>query len=40
MLRRRAAPLIAKHGLGGDHRPFRSAPPTPVPAVEPELTLF
>src|ERR1700761_7679473 len=32
MLRARAAPLIAKHRLAGDHRPFAQAPP----AVEPE----
>lgn len=40
MLRRRAAPLVAKYGLTGDHRPFRSAPPIAAPVAEPELTLF
>ncbi|WP_167102869.1 Rv2578c family radical SAM protein [Mycobacterium sp. DL592] len=40
MLRRRAAPIVAKHGLSGDHRPFRSAAPAPVSVAEPELTLF
>jgi hypothetical protein len=38
MLRERAAPLIAKHGLAGDHRPF---PQLPEAAPEPaEPTLF
>jgi DNA repair photolyase len=32
MLRARVAPLIAKHGLTGDHRPFSQLPE----AVEPE----
>jgi hypothetical protein len=39
MLRERAAPLIAKHGRAGDHRPLTPAPK----AVEPEAvqaTLF
>jgi hypothetical protein len=39
MLRQRAAPLIAKHRLTGDQRPFRQA----AKAVEPEVvqpTLF
>jgi len=40
MLRRRAAPLVAKHRLAADHRPFASAPPAPAPAAQPELTLF
>ena len=41
MLRRRAAPLIAKHRLARDHRPFTSAAPTPTaPAAEPQPTLF
>jgi len=41
-LRARAAPLIAKHRLAGDHRPFRQAPQAPG-AVAPEAvqpTLF
>ncbi len=40
MLRERAAPLIAKHRLAGDQRPF---PQAPDPAVTPEpeqATLF
>lgn len=40
MLRQRAAPLIAKHGLAGDHRPFTqagSAAPVPEPVQQ---TLF
>ncbi|MGH3638384.1 MAG: Rv2578c family radical SAM protein [Mycobacterium sp.] len=39
-LRERAAPLISKHGLTGDHRSFRSVPPaeqTVVPLPEPTL---
>jgi DNA repair photolyase len=41
MLRRRVAPLVAKHGLAGDHRPFTPAAPTaPAAAVEPQPTLF
>ncbi|BBZ75603.1 hypothetical protein MANY_09400 [Mycolicibacterium anyangense] len=40
-LRRRAAPLVAKHRLTGDHRPFRSATPAPpATVVEPQLSLF
>ena len=40
-LRRRAAPLVARHGLGGDHRPFTSAAPAPgAPVPEPQLALF
>lgn len=40
MLRRRAAPLIAKYRLGGDYRPFSravAAAPAPEPA---QPTLF
>ena len=51
MLRRRAAPLIAKHRLARDHRPFTSAAPRSrsggdigpaptAPAAEPQPTLF
>ena len=36
-LRRRAAPLVAKHRLGGDRRPFTA---TTEPAPEPQPTLF
>ncbi|WP_331242737.1 radical SAM protein, partial [Mycobacterium colombiense] len=40
MLRERAAPLIAKHRLAGDHRPFSRAV-SPAPAPEPvQATLF
>ncbi|MCU1698301.1 MAG: Radical superfamily protein [Mycobacterium sp.] len=40
MLHRRAAPLVAKHGLNRDQRSFRAAA-VPVPAVaEPQPTLF
>ncbi|OBJ12846.1 Rv2578c family radical SAM protein [Mycobacterium colombiense] len=40
MLRERAAPLIAKHRLAGDHRPFSRAV-SPAPAAEPvQATLF
>jgi hypothetical protein len=35
----RAAPLIAKHGLGGDQRRFDAAPPHRV-AEAPQPTLF
>jgi DNA repair photolyase len=39
-LRRRAAPLIAKHGLAGDHRPFARAA-SAVPVSKPiQPTLF
>lgn len=39
-LRERAGPLLARHGLTGDHRSFRAAP-APVPVVsQPEPTLF
>jgi DNA repair photolyase len=39
LLRERAAPLIARHGLNRDQRSFRPAPPPPAVA-EPALTLF
>jgi len=39
MLRRRAAPLMAKHRLARDHRPFTSAAPS-APAAQPQLSLF
>ncbi|OBJ10389.1 hypothetical protein A5623_27030 [Mycobacterium colombiense] len=40
MLRERAAPLIAKHRLAGDHRPFSRAV-SRAPAPEPvQATLF
>ncbi|GAB7070581.1 Rv2578c family radical SAM protein [Mycobacterium hodleri] len=43
-LRERAAPLLATHGLAGDHRSFRLAstpPPTPLPAAaDLQPTLF
>ncbi len=40
-LRRRAAPLIARHRLGGDHRPSTSAAPAPSgPAPQHQLSLF
>jgi hypothetical protein len=40
MLRERAAPLIAKHWLGGDHRPLPRAT-TAAAAPEPvQATLF
>jgi DNA repair photolyase len=40
-LRERAAPLISKHGLTGDHRPFRTVPAAAQAAVAvPEPTLF
>jgi DNA repair photolyase len=39
MLRARVAPLIARHGLASDHRPFRAAP-VPPPEVAPQPTLF
>lgn len=40
-LRDRAAPLLARHGLTGDHRSFRAAPTSvPVMAPQPEPTLF
>jgi hypothetical protein len=40
MLRRRVAPLVAKHRLAGDHRPFSAAPPPVVIEPEPQPTLF
>lgn len=41
VLRRRVAPLISRHGLVGDHRPFTGPAPVPAPAaVEPQPTLF
>ena len=40
-LRRRAARLIARHRLGGDHRPFASAAPAAsVAAPQSQLSLF
>lgn len=39
MLRERVAPLIAKHRLARDHRPFSAAAP-PVAEPEPQPTLF
>ena len=41
-LRERAAPLLAKYGLAGDHRSFRlaSTPPPPPVVAEPQPTLF
>jgi DNA repair photolyase len=40
-LRERAAPLISKYGLTGDHRSFRTVPATAQAAVAlPEPTLF
>jgi DNA repair photolyase len=40
-LRERAAPLISKHGLTGDHRSFRTVPTAAqVPVAAPEPTLF
>lgn len=40
MLRARAAPLIARHGLSGDQRSFRAAPASPPVVSPPEPTLF
>lgn len=41
MLRERAAPLLVKHGLTGDHRSFRLGPASPPPVVTaPQPTLF
>ena len=41
ILRERAAPLIAKHRLGGDHRPVSRAPVKAAAAPEPvQPTLF
>jgi hypothetical protein len=39
-LRVRAAPLIAKHGLTGDHRSFRTVRTPPPPVAELQPTLF
>lgn len=39
MLRARVAPLVARYGLAGDHRPFTAAAP-PVAEPEPQPTLF
>jgi DNA repair photolyase len=39
-LRERARPLVAKHGLTGDHRSFRMAPAPPPVAAELQPTLF
>jgi DNA repair photolyase len=39
-LRARAAPLLAAHGLTGNHRSFRMASVPPPVAVEPQPTLF
>ena len=41
-LRRRAAPLLARHGLTGEHRSFRlgSAPPRPPVVAQAQPTLF
>ncbi len=40
MLHDRAAPLIAKHGLAPDHRPFRTGPAPAVAAEVLQPTLF
>ena len=40
MLRRRVAPLVARHRLAGDHRPFSAAPPPAVAEPEPQPMLF
>lgn len=37
VLRARASPLIAKHGLGGDERPFTNVRPAINPDVQPTL---
>jgi DNA repair photolyase len=39
-LRERAAPLLAKYSLTGDHRSFRAAQAPPPVIAEPEPTLF
>ena len=41
MLRGRAAPLVARHGLSGERRPFTPPAPTPgAPAPQRQLSLF
>ena len=40
MLQRRAAPLVARHGLTGDGRAFREAPAAPRPAPAYQEALF
>src|SRR6516225_1063110 len=40
MLRERAAPLIAKYRLAGDHRPFPQATPAPATSEPLQPTLF
>ena len=40
MLRARAAPLLARHGLSGDQRSFRAVPVRPPAVPEPQPTLF
>ncbi len=39
VLRHRVAPLVAKYGLAGDHRPFTGSAPAPA-AAESQPTLF
>lgn len=39
-LRARVAPLIARHGLAGDQRSFRAAPPPPALVAPAQPTLF
>lgn len=40
MLRARAAPLVARHGLSADQRSFRGVPAPPPVVPQPEPTLF
>ncbi|UNB56142.1 Rv2578c family radical SAM protein [Mycolicibacterium sp. YH-1] len=40
MLRERAAPLVRRHGLTGDQRPFRAPPAAPVVGLALQPTLF
>jgi DNA repair photolyase len=40
LLRERAVPLIARHGLNRDQRAFRAAPVPPPVVAQPEPTLF
>ena len=40
MLRQRVAPLVAKHRLSGDHRPFTPPVQPPIAEPEPQPTLF